>query len=278
MNNDMTYEHIPAEQFAFVQENENLHDTALQTKARGFFADAMRRFGKNKSSVIAAWILLFLVLFSIFAPIISRYDVRNTDKLYVNYPAYVPAVAKLNLGIMNGARRFDSQNDVAMLKWKAIAQETGMDPVIRTVETHETEVKYRGQMVTRYTYDIEVNQYYATAMIYKNLSYDEYKALQDWQNETGIQVIYPYVDPADINGMKDGFFFCGPGATISRIVVKTGDDSGITDIIAGDRQEGPVNVYSITGQLIRANVDPANAAENLASGIYIINGKKMIVR
>lgn len=83
---------------------------------------------------------------------------------------------------------------------------------------------------------------------------------------------------ADINGMKDGFFFCGPGAIISRIVVKTGDDSGITDIIAGDRQEGPVNVYSITGQLVRANVAPANAAENLASGIYIINGKKMIVR
>lgn len=200
---NLAYEKIPAEKFAFVQENEKLHDNALQTKARGFFADAMRRFSKNKSSVIAAWILLFLVLFAIFAPIISRYDVRSNDKLYVNYPPYVPAVAELNLGILNGAKTFDSQNDVAMLKWKAIAQETGMDPVIRVVDTHETEVKYRGQMVTRYTYDIEVNQYYATAMIYKIFSYAEFRELQEWQNETGIQVIYPYVDPADINGMKD---------------------------------------------------------------------------
>ena len=199
----MTYEKIPAEQFAFVQEHEKLHDQELQTKARGFFADAMLRFSKNKSSVIAAWILLFLVLYAIFAPIISRYSVYNTDKLYINYPAYVPWVAKLNIGILDGARKFDSQNDTAMLKWRAIAEETGMDPVLKVVDTHETEVKYRGQMVTRTTYDIEVNYYYATAMIYKVLSYSEFQALQDWQNETGIQVIYPYVDPKDIGGNTD---------------------------------------------------------------------------
>ena len=34
----MDYEKIPAEQFAFVHENEKLHDAELQTKARGFFA------------------------------------------------------------------------------------------------------------------------------------------------------------------------------------------------------------------------------------------------
>ncbi len=203
MNNTTNYDHIPAERFAFVQENEKLHDQDLQTKSRGFFADAMLRFSKNKSSVIAAWILLFLVLFAIFSPIISRYSVYDTDKLYVNFPAYVPGVAAMNIGIMDGAKTFDSQNDTAMLKWRAIAEETGMDPVLRVLNTHETEVKYRGQMVTRTTYDIEVNYYFATGMIYKTFSYDEYKALQAWQNETGIQVIYPYVDPADINGQTD---------------------------------------------------------------------------
>lgn len=199
----MDYEHIPAEQFAFVQENEKLHDQELQTKARGFFADAMLRFSKNKSSVIAAWILLFLILFAIFSPVISRYSVYDTDKLYINFPSYVPAVAKLNIGIMDGAKTFDSQNDAAMLKWKALGVETGMDPVLRILDTHETEVKQRGQMVIRTTYDIEVNYYFAMGMIYKNLSYSEYQALQEWQNETGIQVIYPYVDPKDINGQTD---------------------------------------------------------------------------
>src|SRR5699024_9335392 len=132
----MDYEKIPAEQFAFVHENEQRHDAELQTKARGFFADAMLRFRKNKSSVVAAYILLFLVLYAIFAPMISIYDVNDTDAMYVNYPPFVPSMA--HLGILNGARVMDSQNDKAMLMWRAVAEETGYDPVIRTVNTYTT--------------------------------------------------------------------------------------------------------------------------------------------
>ena len=202
-NINTAYEHIPAEKFAFVQENENLHDKELQTKARSFFADALLRFSKNKSSVIAAWILLFLILYSIFAPLISRYDVKDTDSMYVNYPAYNRTICDLNIGIMDGAKTFDSQNDTAMNFWRGIAEETGMNPVIRTVGTHETDVKQRGQIVKRYTYDIEVNAYYALGMVYRTFSYAEFQNIQNWQNETGIQVIYPYVEPSDINGIKD---------------------------------------------------------------------------
>ena len=196
----MTYEKIPAEEFAFVQENERLHDKELQTKAKGFFADAMTRFRKNKSSVIAAWILLFLILYAIFAPIISIYDVNDKDPLYVNYPPFVPQIAQY--GFLNGARTMDSQNDKAMIAWRAVAEETGLDPVIRTVATHETTQKSRGKMITRYTYDIEVNMYYSMGIVYRNFNYTDFKKLQDWQNETGIQVIYPYVEPEDISGVS----------------------------------------------------------------------------
>lgn len=197
----MDYEKIPAEQFAFVHENEKLHDAELQTKARGFFADAMLRFRKNKSSVVAAYILLFLVLYAIFAPMISIYDVNDTDAMYVNYPPFVPSMA--HLGILNGARVMDSQNDKAMLMWRAVAEETGYDPVIRTVNTYTTEQRSRGQTITRYTYDIEVNMYYAKGIVYRNFNYADYQRLQEWQNETGIQVIFPYVEPDDIGGITD---------------------------------------------------------------------------
>ena len=62
MDNNV-YEHIPAEQFEFQQLNAELHDQKLETKSRGYFADAMIRFKKNKSSVVAAWIILFLVMY-----------------------------------------------------------------------------------------------------------------------------------------------------------------------------------------------------------------------
>ncbi len=199
----MTYEHIPAEKFAFVQEDKKLRDKALETKARGFFADAMIRFRKNKSSVIASYILLFLVLYAIFVPMFSQYKITDTDSMYVNFPAFVPSVADKGWGILDGARVMDSQNESAMLFWKGIATETGKDPVIAKVNTYATEVKYRGKMVTRYTYDLAVNMYYAMGILYRNFNYAEFQRIQDWQNETGIQVIYPYVEPDDISGIAD---------------------------------------------------------------------------
>lgn len=196
MSMNIEYEKIPAEKFEFVQENKKLSDKELQTKARSFFADAMLRFSKNKSSVVAAYILLFLILFAIFAPMFSRYDITDTDRLYINYPAFVPEIADMKLGILDGARVMDSQNDAAMNYWRGIAEETGMDPRIRVVNEYETEVKVRGKMVSRYTYDLEVNMYYAMGIVYRNFNYEDYRKLQEWQNETGIQVIYPYVDNA----------------------------------------------------------------------------------
>ena len=197
----MSYEKIPAEKFAFVQADKALRDKDLETKSRSFFADAMLRFSKNKSSVIAAWILLFLVLYAIFVPIFSQYTADDKDPMYINYPPFNETLAPY--GFLNGAKTLESQNDAAMGIWKGIGIETGMDPIIRELGRHEIEVKKRGQMITRYTYDIEVNAYYAMGILYRNFSYADYKALQEWQDETGIQVIYPYVDPEDINGIKD---------------------------------------------------------------------------
>ena len=197
------YKNIDAEKFTFVQTDGKIHDKELQTKAKSFFQDAMYRFSKNKSSVIATWILLIMLLFTFISPIISPYTIDQTDKLYVNFPPYLEWAAKKGIKSLSGLKTFDSQNDVAMNFWKGIAVETGMDPVVDTLNTYETEVKYRGKMVTRYTYDISVNAYYSLGVVYRVFSYDEFKKIQEWQNETGIQVIYPYVDSADISGITD---------------------------------------------------------------------------
>jgi len=203
MKNNNNFEHIPQEKFQFVQMDARLHDKKIDTKFRSFFQDAMLRFSKNKSSVVAAWILLFLVLFAILAPIISPYDISNKDKLYTNCPSYVPAIAELGLGIMDGGKVYNSQNEASMAYWRGIAEETGHDPLIRTVDTITTQVKHRGKMVDRYTYTIECNRYFELGCVYRTFSYTEFQKIQDWQNETGIQVIYPYVETKDIQNITD---------------------------------------------------------------------------
>ena len=203
MMNNNNFEHIPQEQFRFVQMDERIHDKKLETKSRSFFQDAMLRFSKNKSSVIAAWILLFLVLFALVSPLLSPYDLNDRDKLFINFPSYVPAIAEQGWGIMDGSTVHGSQNENAVSFWKGIAQETGLDPVLGVVNTYTTLVKHRGQMVERYTYDLKVNRYFEKGVVYWTLNYQQFEDLQKWQNETGIQVILPWVEYSSINDIRD---------------------------------------------------------------------------
>ena len=197
------FDHIPQEKFAFVQRDAALHDKKLDTKSRGYFADAMVRFKKNKSSVVAAYILLFLALFAVVSPIISPYDVRQMDKRYVNAPPFVEALAEKGWGAFSGAVTHDSQNEASMDYWKGIALETGHDPLLGILSKQVKTVKSRGKTVENATYKIRTNKYFEIGIVYMVLSYDEFNALQAWQNETGIQVIYPYVDPKDIQDISN---------------------------------------------------------------------------
>ncbi len=197
------YEHIPAEKFEFCQLDVELHDKKLSTKSRGYLADAMIRFKKNKSSVIAAWILLFLVAFAIISPIISGRDYEQIDDVYANHPPFIESIAKMNIGIFDGAVTHASQSETQKLIWEAIGMETGYNPVIRVAGTTVQKEKYRGQWRDVTYYKLENNKYYERGIVYRTVSYEEFQRIQDWQNETGIQVIYPYVEPSAILDLKD---------------------------------------------------------------------------
>ena len=203
MHMEQQFEHIPQEKFAFAQLDAVLRDQKLETKSRGYFADALIRFKKNKSSVVAAYIILLLLIFSIVSPMISLYDVKYMDKLYVNTPPFVESIAEKGWGILDGGVTHDSQNEAAMDYWQGIAQETGHDPLIKILSTQVKSVKKRGKMVESATYKIRTNKYYEIGITYRVFSYEEFQRIQDWQKETGIQVIYPYVDPQDIEGITN---------------------------------------------------------------------------
>ena len=149
------YEPIPQEKFKFVQKDAFLHDQKLETKNRGYFSDAMLRFKKNKSSVVAAYILLFLALFAVLSPLISPYDVREIDKRYVNAPPYVEALAEKGWSLFNGAVTHDSQNEASMDYWRGIAQETGHDPLLGIISKQVKTVKSRGKTVENATCGVE---------------------------------------------------------------------------------------------------------------------------
>lgn len=200
---DQSFEHIPAEKFEFANRDSVIHDQKLETKSRGFLADAFLRFKKNKSSVVAAIIIALLILFAIVAPIISPYTIQDKDTIYKTFPPYVRWVAEKNLGILDGSVTFSSQSESQLSQIRAVGVETGRDPLIAILGTQTQEEIYRGQPRQVTYYKIKVNRYYSIGIRYLNLSYEDFEKIQQWQNETGIQVIYPYVDPKDIMDISD---------------------------------------------------------------------------
>ena len=80
----------------------------------------------------------------------------------------------------------------------------------------------------------------------------------------------------------------GPGATIKAfrayltqtneaesMVFSIGDATGIASL--NNVTDTLVDVYTITGKLMKKQVHAANAADGLTKGVYIINNRKVII-
>ena len=188
------YMNIPEEKFSFVECNDYKHDKKFETKPVGYFRDAMRRFAKNKGSVIAAVVLLILTLFAIIGPYCcdqGYQDSYQTETLLRRYKELPPRVTLFDgTGFWDGSKTQDvSSGRLAILK--GIAIETGYDPITKVLEEHTT-VDPFGKTKTSYT--ISLNTYNAIDSFTITLTYEDYKAIQDWQKENNLQVIMPRVD------------------------------------------------------------------------------------
>ncbi|MBN2877443.1 MAG: ABC transporter permease [Bacilli bacterium] len=106
-NKKHEFEHIAKEEFEFVQMGEKIYDKKFETKPIGYFHDAMIRFAKNKSNVIATIILSIIILMSIFVPILSTKNAEVQESRLAYLPPRVPWLAEH--GIMDGYKYLDNQ-------------------------------------------------------------------------------------------------------------------------------------------------------------------------
>ena len=182
---------IPAEKFQFVGENRKLHDQKFDTKQISYFRDAFNRFCKNKSSVVAGIIILALVLYAVFVPIFceTSYSRALTDTTYLNYTKLAPRnqlFVSLGLEFWDGFTNKEL-SDATITYYKAIGEETGHEAV--------TNVKHHSMDSNgKELFSCRVDSYVVNGFKYMTLTESDYQAIQAWQTETGVQVIYPAVN------------------------------------------------------------------------------------
>ena len=196
---------IPKEKLVFRQQGKDIHDQKLQTKPVGYFKDAWYRFRKNKASIVATVIIGLLIVFSIVVPFVSKYKVSYSDES--GYPIFSNTLPKsklfsaLGIDFWDGCKK-ELINEPTLYKYQAMEKELGHQ-VIKKGKFKEVPSDDIFDSSPRY--QIRENSYYRTGAIYKDLTAQQYKQLQEYQDKYNIQVIYPYyydndaIDPNDAN-------------------------------------------------------------------------------
>ena len=183
---------ISSEKFVFRSENANLHDKKLETKPVTYFQDALRRFAKNKASIVASVIIVLLLLFALIAPLLSPYTVAYEDS---NYKFALPRnelFVKLGIEFWDGGKT-TQVNEETFVTYQAIEQETGKKVILSDPEDIIiTEETYMGKQKKLYTFRSDT--YNDIGVIFVDLTNAEYEALQKYQDENNAQVILPAID------------------------------------------------------------------------------------
>ena len=192
MNN---YENIAPEKFVLVQSDAKIKDVKFDTKPIGYFKDAFMRFRKNKSSVTAAIIIIFLLLFAIFGPIISRHEITEIEGIYKYVPPKSSALSFIGLDgtkVSKGQTQlvYDKYNGVGV-EVNSTADNADYSPLKKVKKEYVDTVLNNGKKEEIQYYDLDMDSYLKIGFIYQNLTPIEYFRLQSYQNQANIQVLFP---------------------------------------------------------------------------------------
>lgn len=196
---EQKYASIPKEKFRFARKENFGHDEKFDTKPVGYFRDAFRRFCKNKGSVVAGCIIIILFLFAIITPLCTQYTVSFSDSRY----AFALPKNELfaDTDFWDGCS-LKQGNQQTFIYYYAMGEETGHNAIknqeYEIISANETDEDLLGGNATSGTfYEYRLDSYHQVGNIYMTLSADQYKAIQAYQDEYNIQVIYPTVALAD---------------------------------------------------------------------------------
>ena len=95
-------EEITSEDFTLTEVDSSVHEQKFQTRPTTFLKDSLKRFGKNKSSVVAAYILGGLLLMSVLVPIFDKSDLSDKNPNAANETYLAPKLFKAGTGWWDG--------------------------------------------------------------------------------------------------------------------------------------------------------------------------------
>ena len=249
---------VSKDKFVFVNNQERLRDKELVTKPIGYFKDAFNRFKRNKGSIVAAFIIMFLLLFAIIVPFATPFSVSYNDNYYAYSQPEIQLFTDLGIDFMDGCKKVSNPKETYYLHY-AIGYETGENPIKDNEYKVEKVELPNKQKVDRYTYRLDT--VHATGVVFMNLGLKEYAAIQQYQDEHNVQIIYPITKTSK-----------RPEASQD---IKNANYWYETEFVAGKTQAKDVTINAATGELNFKNIYKAYSGKDLyTSKMRIEDGVK----
>ena len=148
------------------------------------------------------------------------------------------------------------------------SQETSYNTVNKDIVT--TDGNYNiinGQIVEPVTFNYG---FYATYQKKSNMPAGAYYMLKDGSFKYAVNSLWT----KGLRGFIVGDDEAGTTPAEAKISIE-GFTTGIKDVVIDGQHFQPSNIYNTNGQLVRKNI---TSTEGLAKGIYIMNGKKVLIK
>lgn len=193
--------------FEFAQKDQKIHDLKFDTKPIGYFKDAWIRFRKSKAAVFGGIVILLIILYAILTPLINPHSASFSDGTYINMVPWSKTLSSLHIADGTYDKQINARGYMNLLSigigaedkdGKTIDAEKGLasefNPIVSVGESYKdlSGATYRSA---------RVQQYYEVGFIYQTVTSAEYAQILSFQNEHGIQVIYPMVDTSLVENL-----------------------------------------------------------------------------
>lgn len=244
--------------FEFAQKEKVIADVKFKGKPVTFGKDALLRFCKNKSSIVATVILGILVLCALILPVAIPYDVSSThaDETYL-----APKLFKAGTGFWDGTKKYsDVVYDEETGLPAASANLTSDAILMDTLKTYDgyTDSAYsfaKGGYIRVGNDSTDSNAYFSTSAIELSskdnlvLSFNVESGLEPESYEnSSYSVSYQYVDGEEtktINLIDDSYKYGDISLDVTSLLSDAADGSFVFSVSAIDSVEKAVYVKDI---------------------------------
>lgn len=174
---------IPKKEFELVHQDESLHDTKFETRPVGWLEDSIRRFAKNKASVVGAIIIFIIMLFAIIVPAASpkAHSTMEGGFRDKEFATVLPRIrAFKGSGFWDGTKT----ENISETNYKLKLYNDANDDFFDKDSVVVSEQKLAKQVVK--TYSVRIDSYALGTKTIRFSSKEEFDALAKYEAEKGL--------------------------------------------------------------------------------------------